>query len=136
VAGNTALDEVVKSFSQSSKDSSGAELAHAAGFAELGRFAVSMKQADVGAFKTPTLRDLELTSPYMHDGSLRTLIDVVHFYNRGGNANRYLDKRMQPLQLTDVEINELVQFLRALTSDDVLRQCQTTTPQTRAAVPF
>jgi hypothetical protein len=61
---------------------------------------------------------------------------VVHFYNRGGNANRYLDKRMQPLQLTDVEVNELVQFLRALTSDDVLRQCQTTTPQTRAAVPF
>ena len=135
-AGNTALDELVKMLSQSSTGSSKTELAHSAGFSELGRFAVSLKPADAGAFKTPTLRDLELTSPYMHDGSLRTLIDVVHFYNRGGNANRYLDKRMQPLQLTDVEVNELVQFLRALTSDDVLRQCQTTTPQTRAAVPF
>ena len=103
---------------------------------DFGRFRVSRKEADIGTFKTPTLRDLELTSPYMHDGSLRTLIDVVQFYNRGGNANRYLDKRVQPLQLTDVEVNELVQFLRALTSDDVLRQCQTTTQQTRAAVPF
>ncbi|HEU4506849.1 MAG TPA: cytochrome c peroxidase [Pyrinomonadaceae bacterium] len=103
---------------------------------ELGRFAVSRQPADTGAFKTPTLRDLELTAPYMHDGSLKTLIDVVQFYNRGGNANRYLDKRMLPLQLTDVEVNDLVQFLRALTSDDVLRQCQSTTPQTRVPVPL
>ncbi len=135
-AGNTAPDELVRTLSKSSNDTSGTVLAHSAGFSELGRFAVSLKQPDIGAFKTPTLRDLELTAPYMHDGSLRTLIDVVQFYNRGGNANRYLDKRMRALQLTDVEVNELVQFLRALTSDDVLRQCQTTTPQTRAAVPF
>lgn len=107
-----------------------------AGFSDAGRFAVSLQPADTGAFKTPTLRDLELTAPYMHDGSLKTLIDVVQFYNRGGNANRYLDKRIHPLQLNDAEVNELVQFLRALTSDDVLRQCQTTTPQSRVAVPF
>jgi hypothetical protein len=43
--------------------------------------------------------DVELTSPYMHDGSVKTLIDVVHFYNRGGNANSHLDERMHPLQL-------------------------------------
>jgi len=72
----------------------------------------------------------------MHDGSIKTLIDVVQFYNRGGNANRYLDKRIQALQLTDAEVNDLVEFLRSLTSDDVLRQCQTMMPQTRTAVPF
>ena len=106
------------------------------GFSEPGRFAVTLQPADSGAFKTPTLRDLELTAPYMHDGSIKTLIDVVQFYNRGGNANKYLDKRIHPLQLSDVEVNDLVQFLRALTSDDILRQCQSTTPQTRVAVPF
>ena len=106
------------------------------GAGELGRFAVSLQPSDTGAFKTPTLRDLELTAPYMHDGSLKTLIDVVQFYNRGGSANRYLDKRMRPLELSDAEVNDLVQFLRALTSDDVLRQCQMTTPQTRIPISF
>lgn len=133
---DSTLDELVRSFVKSSKDTSGTVLAHSAGFSELGRFAVTLQQVDIGAFKTPMLRDLELTSPYMHDGSIKTLIDVVQFYNRGGNANRYLDERMQALQLTDAEVNDLVEFLRSLTSDDVLRQCQTTTPQTRAAVPF
>ena len=70
----------------------------------------------------------------MHDGSLKSLIDVVQFYNRGGNANSHLDKLMRPLNLTDEEVNELVQFIRSLTSDDVLRVCQTTNPQTRTAV--
>jgi cytochrome c peroxidase len=133
---DTALDELVRSFVKSSKDTSGTVLAHSSDFSELGRFAVTLQQVDVGAFKTPTLRDLELTSPYMHDGSIKTLIDVVQFYNRGGNANRYLDKRIQPLQLTAAEVNDLVEFLRSLTSDDVLRQCQTMMPQTRTAVPF
>ena len=133
---DTLLDQLLKSFEKLTKDTTGPSLAHAAGFSELGRFAVSRQQADTGAFKTPTLRDLELTSPYMHDGSLKTLIDVIQFYNRGGNANRYLDKRIHPLQLTDREVNDLVQFLRGLTSDDILRQCQTTTPQTRVPVSF
>jgi cytochrome c peroxidase len=133
---DAAIDELVRSFVDSSKDTSGSLLAHSAGFSELGRFAVTLQPVDVGAFKTPMLRDLELTSPYMHDGSIKTLIDVVQFYNRGGNANRYLDKRIQALQLTDAEVNDLVEFLRSLTSDDVLRQCQTMMPQTRTAVPF
>jgi len=72
----------------------------------------------------------------MHDGSIKTLIDVVQFYNRGGNANRFLDKRIQPLQLTDAEVIDLAEFLRSLTSDDVLRQCQTLMSQTRTGVPF
>lgn len=133
---DSALDQLVRSFVESSKDASGTVSAHSAGFSELGRFAVTLRRVDVGAFKTPMLRDLELTSPYMHDGSIKTLIDVVQFYNRGGNANRYLDKRIQALQLTDAEVNELVEFLRSLTSDDVLRQCQTMMPQTRTAVRF
>ena len=133
---DAALDELVGSFVKTSKDASGTVLAHSAGFSELGRFAVTLQRVDVGAFKTPPLRDIELTSPYMHDGSIKTLIDVVQFYNRGGNANRYLDKRIEALQLTDAEVNDVVEFLRSLTSDDVLRQCQTTTPQTRTAVPF
>jgi cytochrome c peroxidase len=110
-------------------------LAHSEDFSELGRFAVTREHVDVAAFKTPTLRDVELTSPYMHNGSLKTLIEVVQFYNRGGSSNSYLDRLMEPLHLSDNEVNDLVQFMRALTSDDVLRVCQTTSPQTRIAVP-
>lgn len=106
-------------------------LAHTEGFTELGRYLVTKQPKDVGSFKTPTLRDVELTTPYMHNGSEKTLIDVVRFYNRGGNANPKLDERMQPLHLSDEQINELVEFLRALTSDDVLRLSQRAIPQTR-----
>jgi cytochrome c peroxidase len=130
------LDELVRSLSSSPREATLSMLAHSAGFSALGRFAVTLQPVDVGAFKTPTLRDIELTSPYMHDGSVKTLIDVLHFYNGGGNANSHLDTRVHPLQLTDTDVNDLVQFMRALTSDDVLRQCQTTTPQTRTAVPL
>ena len=69
---------------------------------------------------TPTLRDVELTAPYMHNGSFKTLIDVVRFYNKGGEANSHLDPEIKPLNLSDKEINDLVEFMRALTSDDVL----------------
>jgi cytochrome c peroxidase len=109
-------------------------LAHTQGFTDLGRYLVTKRPKDIGAFKTPTLRDIELTTPYMHNGAEKTLIDVVRFYNRGGNASANLDERMHPLNLSDVEINELVEFMRALTSDDVLRQTQTLKPQTRTAV--
>ena len=130
---NDVLD-LVRTVAGIAKETSRTELAHSARFSELGRFAVTLQSTDVGAFKTPTLRDMELTSPYMHDGSFKTVIDVLQYYNRGGTANAYLDKRMQPLQLSDGEIDDLVQFLRSLTSDDVLRQCQTTTPQSRTPV--
>lgn len=136
VGTDTLFDTLVRSVNSSSRETTQSLLAHSAGFSELGRFAITLQQADVGAFKTPTLRDIELTSPYMHDGSLKTLIDVVHFYSRGGNVNSHLDERMHPLQLTDAEVNDLVQFMRALTSDDVLKQCQSAIPQTRAPVPL
>ena len=118
------------------KNSQMSELAHDVRFSELGRFLVTKNEKDIGAFKTATLRDVELTGPYMHNGSLRTLLDVVRFYNEGGQKNQNLSNKIHPLELNEREINQLVEFLRALTSDDVLRQMQTSKPQTRAAVPF
>jgi cytochrome c peroxidase len=108
-------------------------LAHSEKFSQLGRYLVTRQPQDLAAFKTPTLRDIELTTPYMHDGSEKTLLDVVGFYNNGGEPNPNLDKRLRPLRLTDQEMGELVEFMRALTSDDVLRQAQQVRPQTRSA---
>ena len=123
----TALTGKIKNLHTSS-------LAHEPRFSELGRFLVTNDKKDIGAFKTPTLRDVELTGPYMHNGSLRTLLDVVRFYNQGGQKNPNLHTKMRSLELNEQEINQLVEFLRALTSDDVLRQVQSSKPQTRAAV--
>ncbi len=86
-------------------------------YSDLGRFLVTRKQEDIGAFKTPFLRDVLLTSPYMHDGSLETLWDVVEFFNQGGGRNPYLDAEMKPLGLSASEVEDLVNFLSALTSD-------------------
>jgi cytochrome c peroxidase len=108
-----------------------ATLAHDREFSDLGRFLVTKNTKDLGAFKTPTLRDVELTGPYMHDGSIRTLLDVLRFYNQGGLKNPMLDEKMTPLDLTEHEMNAVVEFLRALTSDDVLRLVQSSKPQTR-----
>jgi cytochrome c peroxidase len=67
-----------------------------------------------GTFKTPTLREVARTGPYMHDGSVSALDDVVAYYNRGGNANPFLDSEVRPLGLTSVEKGALVAFLRTL----------------------
>ena len=111
-----------------------AALAHDRQFSDLGRFLVTREMKDFGAFKTPTLRDVELTGPYMHDGSIRTLLDVLRFYNQGGLKNPLLDEKMKPLNLTEHEMNAIVEFLRALTSDDILRLVQSSKPQTRTPV--
>lgn len=79
-----------------------------------GRFVVSHDDRDRGAFKTPTLREVGLTAPFMHDGSLATLDDVVEFYNKGGERNPNQDRRMRPLQLNTEEKRQLVAFLKAL----------------------
>jgi cytochrome c peroxidase len=84
---------------------------------ELGRFLVTQKREDIGAFKTPFLRDVLLTGPYMHDGSLETLWDVIDFFNKGGERNAFLDAGMKPLGLTASEVDDLANFLGALTSD-------------------
>ncbi len=69
---------------------------------------------DNGAFKTPTLREVECTAPYMHNGSIATLEAVIEFYDRGGNANPYLDSILRPLHLTAEERQALIAFLRSL----------------------
>ena len=84
---------------------------------ELGRFAVTLQIKELGAFKTSTLRDVALTAPYMHDGSVATLKEVVELYNRGGEPNRFLDGGIRPLELTDHEIEALVAFLESLTGE-------------------
>jgi cytochrome c peroxidase len=82
-----------------------------------GRFRVTGLEADRGAFKTPTLREVSRTAPYMHDGSLATLDDVVAYYDRGGERNPWLDSRVRPLGLTNGEKLDLLAFLRALTGE-------------------
>lgn len=91
---------------------------------ELGRFAISKTLDHLGAFKTPTLRNIALTAPYMHDGSLATLRDVVVHYNNGGVTNEgdpvndFLSGGIRPLNLTEEEIDDLVAFMEALTSPE------------------
>lgn len=81
-----------------------------------GRYAVTHNPADMGAFRTPSLRNVALTGPYMHDGSLKTLKEVVDFYVGGGNSNAHLDANMKSLdQLTAQDRADLVEFLKALT---------------------
>jgi cytochrome c peroxidase len=86
--------------------------------ADLGRWvaeAIGAKNtASIGAFKTPTVRDVTRTAPYMHDGSEATLEAVVEYYNKGGIANPYLSKDIKPLNLTDQEKKDLVEFMKAL----------------------
>jgi cytochrome c peroxidase len=84
---------------------------------DLGRYMVTKDPKDWGAFKTPTLREVEHTAPYMHDGSLKTLDEVVDFYDKGGRANKNLDERMKKLNLTAVEKKDLVEFLKALSGE-------------------
>jgi cytochrome c peroxidase len=85
-----------------------------ADFKDVGRFAISKKDEDHGAFKTPGLREVTLHAPYMHDGSLADLKDVMIHYNEGGIANPWLSPKMKPLGLTDEQLDALVAFMGAL----------------------
>lgn len=86
-------------------------------FADEGRAAVSHLPRDVGAFKTPGLRDVEKHPPYMHDGSLATLRDVVEFYSRGGTPHARKSGRIVPLGLTREDVDALLAFLQALNGE-------------------
>jgi len=92
---------------------------------ELGRFAVTENITEVGAFKTPTLRNIAETGPYMHDGSLKTLAAVVDFYNNGGRLkasapfSSFLSGGIRSLNLTKSEKKDLVKFMEALTSPNL-----------------
>ena len=99
---------------------------------ELGRFAVTTLFDDLGSFKTPTLRNIAVTAPYMHDGSLKTLRDVVIHYNNGGvtvegnPVNDFLSGGIRPLALSDEDIDALVAFMEALTSPEFAPQASKT----------
>ena len=88
-------------------------------FRDLGRYEVTGRPEDRWKYRTPSLRNVALTAPYMHDGSLQTLRDVVQFYNRGGVPNEVLDPLIAPLNLSDREIEDVVAFLRSLTGSNV-----------------
>lgn len=81
---------------------------------DLGRQNVTKDDADKGAFKTPTVRDITATGPYMHNGQEKTLEEVVAYYDKGGFPNANLDQLMQPLNLTDAEKKDVVAFMKAL----------------------
>ncbi len=92
---------------------------------DLGRYSVTMEEKDRGAFKTPTVRNVTLTAPYMHDGSLKTLDEVVEWYDKGGHPNPQLDPKIKKLNLTDQEQADLVAFMKACESEfPVVRQAR------------
>ena len=78
---------------------------------DLGRFEVTKEEKDKGAFKTPTLRNVALSPPYMHDGSQQTLEEVIDWYDKGGHKNQWLSDKMKPLNLTDQEKVDLLGFM-------------------------
>jgi cytochrome c peroxidase len=90
-------------------------LALATDLSELGRFMVTKNAADIGSFRTPQLRNVGITPPYMHDGSMHTLWDVMDHYNKGGEVNAYLDGGIEALALSEEEIDQVVAFMFALT---------------------
>jgi len=95
---------------------------------ELGRFVVTLRPTDIGAFKTPTLRNLTATAPYMHDGSIKTLEEVIELYDKGGEKNPLLDSGIRPLNLTPQEKADLVELLKSMTSPQFARQAATSAP--------
>jgi cytochrome c peroxidase len=84
---------------------------------DVGRFQVSKDSKDTGAFKTPTLREISKTAPYMHDGRFVTLKQVVDHYNQGGVKNPFLDNQLIPLNLTEAEKQDLIEMLRTLNGE-------------------
>ena len=78
---------------------------------DLGRYEITKDDKDRGAFKTPTLRNIVQSPPYMHDGSQATLEEVMQWYNVGGHKNPWLSDKMKPLNLTDQELKDVVAFM-------------------------
>jgi cytochrome c peroxidase len=84
---------------------------------DLGRYVVSKEDKDRGAFKTPTIRNVAQTAPYMHDGSQKTLQEVVEWYDKGGHPNAHLSDKIKKLKLTPQEKKDLVEFMKACTGE-------------------
>jgi cytochrome c peroxidase len=86
---------------------------------DLGLYEITEDPADRWKYRTPALRNIALTAPYMHNGSIGSLEEVIAFYNDGGIENELLDPLLRPLNLSEVESGQLLQFLNALTGDNV-----------------
>jgi cytochrome c peroxidase len=114
------LQALAKDASQDAID----RLALQTDLSELGRFVVTRNRSDIGAFKSSQVRNVGVTAPYMHDGSMQTLWDVMDHYNKGGEANPYLDGGIEPLALSEREVNQLVAFLFTLTDVRLARDNQ------------
>jgi len=84
---------------------------------DLGRYDITKNEKDWGAFKTPTLRETSLSYPYMHDGSIKTLEEVIDYYDKGGNPNKNLHHTMKPLHLSDADKKAMLSFLKALNGE-------------------
>ncbi len=84
---------------------------------DVGRFTQTKIEAERGAFRTPSLRNVAQTAPYLHDGSLKTLTEVIDFYIGGGNSNPHLDPAIKPLKLSAQDRTDLIAFLEALTGE-------------------
>ena len=82
-----------------------------------GRFVISNDEKDKGAFKTPTIRNVALSAPYMHDGSQKTLEEVVEHYAKGGTPNPGLSNKIKKLDLTAEQKADLVEFMKACTGE-------------------
>jgi cytochrome c peroxidase len=120
--GNCTACHVGPNFSDERTHNTGIAWAGEAGraggeYLDEGRAAITGKPDDRGAFKTPTLREVTRTAPYMHDGSLATLEDVIDYYDRGGNVNAFLDPEIRPLRLTTGEKRALISFLASLSGE-------------------
>jgi cytochrome c peroxidase len=114
--------QAVIALQQDSSEQKLDELALSTDMSELGRFMVTKNRSDIGAFRTSLLLNIGITPPYMHDGSIETLWDVMDHYNKGGEPNLFLDGGIEPLALTEAEIDQLVEFLFTLTDERFARQ--------------
>lgn len=108
------------------------ELALKTDMSELGRFMVTKDRSDIGGFRTSQLRNIGITGPYMHDGSMQTLWDVMDHYNKGGEANPFLDGGIEPLALSEEEIDAVVAFMFAITDERFADQNRAMFDQQRA----
>ena len=116
------------------------ELALNTDMSELGRFMVTKNRSDMGAFRTSILLNIGITAPYMHDGTMETLWDVMDHYNKGGEPNPFLDGGMEPLALSEQEIDQLVEFMFMLTdvrfAEENQRQMELQRAKARQDRPF
>lgn len=97
-------------------------------YADIGKMRSTDNPEDEGKFKVPTLRNIAVTWPYMHDGSLRTLEEVIEFYNTGGKNHPNKSDKIKPLSLTEKEKKDLLHFLQSLTDDDMVKRKGIYTP--------